>query len=193
MDCALQVLLTADVYPEALAMKLTKRPFFQRNAGVPTVEGRDVRCTFGKPVGRQKIAQVCSENFRKWGAKDASHGYSEHHVIKANDNAAAELVATTSLPAASSTEPVPVPGAEFAPGEASAQTVLATRSPVEDCKRIIDRMTTSECHAITFYAALKLLPDIVHPQTNALISAKKMKAEAFSRLAAEWQATFECG
>ena len=124
MDCAPQVLFTAAVDPQALAMKLRKSPFFQRNAGVPTVEGRDVRCTFEKLVGRQKIAQACSENFRKWSAKEASHGYAEHHIIKADDNAAAELVATTSLPAASSTEPVPVPGAEFAPGEASAQTVL---------------------------------------------------------------------
>ena len=193
MDCAPQVLFTAAVDPEALAMKLRKSPFFQRNAGVPTVEGRDVRCTFGKPVGRQKIAQACSENFRKWGAKDASHGYAKRHVIKADDNAAAELVATTSLPAASPTGPIPVPGAEFMPAQASAQTVLATRSPVEDCKRIIDRMTTSECHAITFYAALKLLPDIVHPQTNAFILTKRVKAEAFSRPAAEWQSAFERG
>ena len=189
----LQILFKAAVDPEALATKLAKSPFFQRNAGVPTVEGCDVRCTFGKPVGRQKIAQACSENFRRWGTKDASHGYAEHHIIGAADNAAAEPVATASFPAGSTTDPIPVHGGDFAPVESPTQTILATRSPVEDCKRIIDRMTASECHAIAFYAALKFLPDTVHPQTNTLISAKKVKAEAFSRPAAEWQAAFECG
>ena len=102
---ARQMLFKNAADPAALAAKLTTSPFFKRNAGVAQVEGSDVRCVFEQGVAKQKILQACSENFKKWGAKDIALGYGQHVVDDTPSSAPAASAAApapAAAPAASS-------------------------------------------------------------------------------------------
>ena len=72
MAANLQLLFVQADNATSLAHKLADSMFFKRNGGVPVVENHNVRCSFGNPVSRQKLLQACSENFKKFQAKDAT-------------------------------------------------------------------------------------------------------------------------
>ena len=106
MAATLQLLFVQADDATSLARKLADSMFFKRNGGVPVVENHNVRCSFGKQVSRQKLLQACSENFKKWQAKDATLKYTQHCVVEPPPAEPAPAEADPSAEAAPSAAPL---------------------------------------------------------------------------------------
>ena len=176
MAANLQLLFVQADNATSLAHKLADSMFFKRNGGVPVVENHNVRCSFGNPVSRQKLLQACSENFKKYQAKDATLKYAQHCVVEPPPTEAAPV---EPAPA----EPAP---AEAAPSVAPPNLILAKRTSVADIKELAVGLTQAECHSLAVYFALCGVQPVQDSAVAAILEVKRQESAAFKSPAGSW-------